>query len=101
MAEVTAGRYRTVKQQLEAIRRRRALLESQGLLVPRALITKPREPPPPFTPTLSHHQRLQLQQQVQQVWGPWLCVTVGINSTNSNSIPSPCKFTQFKFQVSL
>ncbi|XP_045550670.1 GON-4-like protein isoform X2 [Salmo salar] len=66
MAEVTAGRYRTVKQQLEAIRRRRALLESQGLLVPRALITKPREPPPPFTPTLSHHQRLQLQQQVQQ-----------------------------------
>eukprot|EP00063_Salmo_salar_P022246 XP_013997081.1 PREDICTED: GON-4-like protein [Salmo salar] len=66
MAEVTSGRYRTVKQQLEAIRRRRALLESQGLLVPRALITKPREPPPPFTPTLSHHQRLQLQQQVQQ-----------------------------------
>ncbi|XP_070996276.1 GON-4-like protein [Oncorhynchus clarkii lewisi] len=66
MAEVTAGRYRTVKEQLDAIRRRRALLESQGLLVPRALITKPREPPPPFTPTLSHHQRLQLQQQVQQ-----------------------------------
>uniref|UniRef100_A0A8C7G7T6 GON-4-like protein n=1 Tax=Oncorhynchus kisutch TaxID=8019 RepID=A0A8C7G7T6_ONCKI len=66
MAEVTAGRYRTVKEQLDAIRRRRALLESQGLLVPRALITKPRESPPPFTPTLSHHQRLQLQQQVQQ-----------------------------------
>uniref|UniRef100_A0A4W5QDI7 GON-4-like protein n=1 Tax=Hucho hucho TaxID=62062 RepID=A0A4W5QDI7_9TELE len=66
MAELTAGRYRTVKEQLDAIRRRRALLESQGLLVPRALITKPREPPPPFTPTLSHHQRLQLLQQVQQ-----------------------------------
>ncbi|XP_064836357.1 GON-4-like protein isoform X2 [Oncorhynchus masou masou] len=66
MPEVTAGRYRTVKEQLDAIRRRRALLESQGLLVPRALITKPREPPPPFTPTLSHHQRLQLEQQVQQ-----------------------------------
>eukprot|EP00063_Salmo_salar_P057836 XP_014032671.1 PREDICTED: GON-4-like protein isoform X1 [Salmo salar] len=66
MAEVTAGRYRTVKEQLAAIRHHRALLESQGLLAPRALVTKPREPPPPFTPTLSHCQRLQLQQQVQQ-----------------------------------
>ncbi|CAB1320905.1 unnamed protein product [Coregonus sp. 'balchen'] len=66
MAEVTAGSYRTVKEQLAAIRRRRALLESQGLLAPRSLVTKPREPPPPFTPTLSHRQRLQLQQQVQQ-----------------------------------
>ncbi|XP_045077903.1 GON-4-like protein isoform X2 [Coregonus clupeaformis] len=66
MAEMTAGCYCTVKEQLDAIRRRRALLESQGLLVPSSLIPKPREPPPPFTPTLSHQQGLQLQQQVQQ-----------------------------------
>uniref|UniRef100_A0A4W5R832 Uncharacterized protein n=1 Tax=Hucho hucho TaxID=62062 RepID=A0A4W5R832_9TELE len=93
MAEVTAGRYRTVKEQLAAIRHHRALLESQGLLAPRALVTKPREPPPPFTPTLYHCQRLQLQQQVQQVWGPCLCV--GVNSTNSILIKFPVPVNSF------
>ncbi|KAL0962283.1 hypothetical protein UPYG_G00338090 [Umbra pygmaea] len=66
IAEGIAGRRLTVKEQLAAIRRRRALLVSQGLLPPESLVYKPREPPPPFNPTLSHCQWLQLQQQVQQ-----------------------------------
>ncbi|XP_010871993.3 GON-4-like protein isoform X2 [Esox lucius] len=56
------GLYRTVKEELAAIRRRRALLESQGRLPPR----RDPKPKPPFTPTISHCQRLQLQQQIQQ-----------------------------------
>ncbi|KAJ8000198.1 hypothetical protein DPEC_G00202350 [Dallia pectoralis] len=59
MMEGGAG---TVKEQLAAIRRHRALLESQGLS-PSGGTTKPK---PPFTPSISHYQRLQLQQQVQQ-----------------------------------
>lgn len=55
--------HRTVKEQLEALRKRRALLGSQAPPLPVV-------PPAPSRPlTLSCIQKQQLQQQVQQV-GP-------------------------------
>lgn len=64
MADVLKQRYRTVREQLEAVRKRKALLESKGVPVPPPC---PRNPSSALTPmNLSRAQKLQLQQQIQQ-----------------------------------
>ncbi|XP_030644330.1 GON-4-like protein [Chanos chanos] len=61
LADILTERYRTVKEQLAALRRRRALLESQGVPWP-----PPRPVSPPCPMILTQTQKLQLQQQIQQ-----------------------------------
>ncbi|TSK28277.1 Protein disulfide-isomerase A3 [Bagarius yarrelli] len=54
------NRYRTVKEQLDAIRKRKALLESKGVSVP------PKRSTQPTSLYLSPTQKLRLQQHIQQ-----------------------------------
>ncbi|XP_048086088.1 GON-4-like protein [Alosa alosa] len=61
LADVLNESYRTVREQLAALRRRRALLESRGIAWP-----PPSSEPPPPPLLLTHTQKLHLQQQVQQ-----------------------------------
>ncbi|KAL2080489.1 hypothetical protein ACEWY4_024282 [Coilia grayii] len=61
LADVLNESYRTVREQLAALRRRRTLLDSRGITWP----PPNNEPPPPLL-LLSHTQKLHLQQQVQQ-----------------------------------
>ncbi|XP_062385608.1 GON-4-like protein isoform X2 [Sardina pilchardus] len=61
LADVLNESYRTVREQLAALRRRRALLESRGIAWP-----PPSSEPPPPPLVLTHTQKLHLQQQVQQ-----------------------------------
>ncbi|XP_059365896.1 GON-4-like protein isoform X3 [Carassius carassius] len=64
LADVLKQRYRTVREQLAAVRKRKALLESKGVSVPPPC---PQHPSSPITSlTLSPAQKLQLQQQIQQ-----------------------------------
>uniref|UniRef100_A0A8C1A346 Si:dkey-27c15.3 n=1 Tax=Cyprinus carpio carpio TaxID=630221 RepID=A0A8C1A346_CYPCA len=64
LADVLKQRYRTVREQLAAVRKRKALLESKGVSVPPSC---PRRPSSPITSlTLNTAQKLQLQQQIQQ-----------------------------------
>ncbi|XP_056335687.1 GON-4-like protein isoform X2 [Danio aesculapii] len=64
LADVLKQRYRTVREQLAAVRKRKALLESKGVSLPPAC---PQRPSSPITSmTLSAAQKLQLQQQIQQ-----------------------------------
>ncbi|XP_073787873.1 GON-4-like protein isoform X3 [Danio rerio] len=64
LADVLKQRYRTVREQLAAVRKRKALLESKGVSVPPAC---PQRSSSPITSmTLNAAQRLQLQQQIQQ-----------------------------------
>ncbi len=66
LADVLKQRYRTVREQLAAVKKQKALLESKGVSVP--------PPPCPQRPsssitsmTMNAAQKLQLQQQIQQV----------------------------------
>lgn len=61
LADILNQRYRTVKEQLDAIRKRKALLESKGVSVP------PKRPSNPTSLYLSPAQKLRLQQHMQQV----------------------------------
>ncbi|XP_073678098.1 GON-4-like protein [Garra rufa] len=64
LADVLKQRYRTVREQLAAVRKRKALLESKGVSVPHPC---PQRPSSPITSmTLNTAQKLQLQQQTQQ-----------------------------------
>ncbi|XP_053494789.1 GON-4-like protein isoform X2 [Ictalurus furcatus] len=60
LADILNQRYRTVKEQLDAIRKRKALLESKGVSVP------PKRPSNPTSLYLSPAQKLRLQQHMQQ-----------------------------------
>lgn len=61
LADILNQRYSTVKEQLDAIRKRKALLESKGVFVP------PKRPTSPASLYLSPAQKLRLQQHIQQV----------------------------------
>ncbi|KAL1255752.1 hypothetical protein QQF64_013813, partial [Cirrhinus molitorella] len=64
LADVLKQRYRTVREQLAAVRKRKALLESKGVSVPPPC---PKRPSSPITSmTLNTAQKLQLEQQIQQ-----------------------------------
>ncbi|XP_052389408.1 GON-4-like protein isoform X2 [Carassius gibelio] len=64
LADVLEQRYRTVREQLAAVRKRKALLESKGVSVAPPC---PQHPSSPITSLiLSTAQKLQLQQQIQQ-----------------------------------
>ncbi|XP_067281975.1 GON-4-like protein isoform X2 [Pseudorasbora parva] len=64
LADVLKQRYRTVREQLAAVRKRKALLKSKGVSVPPAC---PQRPSSRMTSlTLNTAQKLQLQQQIQQ-----------------------------------
>ncbi|XP_050992800.1 GON-4-like protein isoform X2 [Labeo rohita] len=64
LADVLKQRYRTVREQLAAVRKRKALLESKGVSIPPPC---PQRPSSPITSmTLNAAQKLQLQQQIQQ-----------------------------------
>ncbi|XP_051527666.1 GON-4-like protein isoform X2 [Myxocyprinus asiaticus] len=64
LADVMKQRYRTVREQLAALRKHKALLESKGVTVP---LPCPQRPTSSLTPMiLSAAQKLQLQQQIQQ-----------------------------------
>ncbi|XP_059412695.1 GON-4-like protein isoform X2 [Carassius carassius] len=64
LADVLKQRYRTVREQLAAVKKRKALLESKGVSVPPPC---PQRPSSPITSlTMSAAQKLQLQQQIQQ-----------------------------------
>ncbi|XP_043074384.1 GON-4-like protein isoform X2 [Puntigrus tetrazona] len=64
LADVLKQRYRTVREQLAAVKKRKALLESKGVSVPPPC---PQRPSSPITSmTLNATQKLQLQQQIQQ-----------------------------------
>ncbi|XP_066530649.1 GON-4-like protein isoform X2 [Hoplias malabaricus] len=64
LADILKQRYRTVKEQLAALRKRKAFLQSKGVPIP------PPAPKPPPSPTgplfLTYTQKLHLQQHVQQ-----------------------------------
>ncbi|XP_053087385.1 GON-4-like protein isoform X1 [Pangasianodon hypophthalmus] len=60
LADILNKRYRTVKEQLDAIRKRKALLESKGVSIP------PKCPTGPASLYLSSTQKLRLQQHIQQ-----------------------------------
>lgn len=65
LADVLKQRYRTVREQLAAVKKRKALLESKGMPVPPPC---PQRPASPITSlTMNAAQKLQLQQQIQQV----------------------------------
>ncbi|KAG7457904.1 hypothetical protein MATL_G00232200 [Megalops atlanticus] len=66
LANMLTERHRTVKEQLAALRRRRALLESQGGGPHNASAPQVLFMPQPCTLILTHLQRQQLQQQIQQ-----------------------------------
>ncbi|XP_028821976.1 GON-4-like protein isoform X2 [Denticeps clupeoides] len=66
LADVLNERYRTVKEQLAALRRRRAALQSQGVQLPTPHCEPPPSPKPPSPMILTHPQKLHLQQQIQQ-----------------------------------
>ncbi|XP_036411256.1 GON-4-like protein [Megalops cyprinoides] len=66
LANMLTERHRTVKEQLAALRRRRALLESQGGGPQNASVPQVLFMPQPCTLILTHLQRQQLQQQIQQ-----------------------------------
>lgn len=82
LADVLKQRYRTVREQLAALKKRKALLESKGVPVPPPC---PKTPSSTLTPMiLSAAQKLQLQQQIQQVrLRPLLSDTVSSNTINS------------------
>ncbi|KAI5087375.1 GON-4-like protein [Silurus meridionalis] len=61
LADILNQRYRTVKEQLDAIRKRKALLESKGVAIP------PKRPTNSASFYISPTQRLRLQQHMQQV----------------------------------
>ncbi|XP_048057118.1 GON-4-like protein isoform X2 [Megalobrama amblycephala] len=64
LADVLKQRYRTVREQLAAVRKRKALLKSKGVSEAPAC---PQRPSSPITSmTLNAAQKLQLQQQIQQ-----------------------------------
>ncbi|XP_016349539.1 GON-4-like protein [Sinocyclocheilus anshuiensis] len=64
LADVLKQRYRTVREQLAAVKKRKALLESKGVSVPPPC---PQHPSSPITSlTMNTAQKLQLQQQIQQ-----------------------------------
>ncbi|XP_077052573.1 GON-4-like protein isoform X1 [Siphateles boraxobius] len=64
LADVLKQRYRTVREQLAAVRKRKALLKSKGVSGPPVC---PQQPSIPITSmTLNTAQKLQLQQQIQQ-----------------------------------
>ncbi|XP_058609506.1 GON-4-like protein isoform X2 [Onychostoma macrolepis] len=64
LADVLKQRYRTVREQLAAVKKRKALLESKGVSVPPPC---PQRPSSPITSmTMNTAQKLQLQQQIQQ-----------------------------------
>ncbi|KAK7124798.1 hypothetical protein R3I94_019004 [Phoxinus phoxinus] len=64
LADVLKQRYRTVREQLAAVRKRKALLKSKGVSGPPVC---PQHPSIPITSmTLNTAQKLQLQQQIQQ-----------------------------------
>ncbi|XP_042602019.1 GON-4-like protein isoform X2 [Cyprinus carpio] len=64
LADVLKQRYRTVREQLAAVKKRKALLESKGVPVPPPC---PQRPSSPITSlTMNAAQKLQLQQQIQQ-----------------------------------
>lgn len=66
LADVLKQRYRTVREQLAAVRKRKALLKSKGVFGPPVC---PQQPSIPITSmTLNTAQKLQLQQQIQQVY---------------------------------
>ncbi|XP_058260739.1 GON-4-like protein isoform X2 [Hemibagrus wyckioides] len=60
LADILNQRYRTVKEQLDAIRKRKALLESKGVSIP------PKRPTYPTSLYISPTQKLRLQQHIQQ-----------------------------------
>ncbi len=65
LADVLKQRYRTVREQLAAMKKRKALLKSKGVFVPPPC---PQLPSSPITSmTMNTAQKLQLQQQIQQV----------------------------------
>lgn len=61
LADILNQSYRTVKEQLDAIRERKALLESKGLSIPL------KRPTNSASFYLSPTQKLRLQQHMQQV----------------------------------
>ncbi|XP_072531952.1 GON-4-like protein isoform X2 [Salminus brasiliensis] len=64
LADILKQRYRTVKEQLAAIRKRKALLESKGVPIPSP---RPKLPTSPSGPLLlTQTQKLHLQQHIQQ-----------------------------------
>ncbi|XP_036418539.1 GON-4-like protein isoform X2 [Colossoma macropomum] len=76
LADILKQRYRTVKEQLAAIRKRKALLESKGIPIPAPRPKRPKSPTSPSGPSgpsvpsgplrLTHAQKLHLQQHIQQ-----------------------------------
>lgn len=62
LADILNQRYRTVKEQLDAIRKRKALLESKGVSIPA------KRPSISAALSLSPTQKLRLQQHMQQVF---------------------------------
>ncbi|XP_017566892.2 GON-4-like protein isoform X1 [Pygocentrus nattereri] len=76
LADILKQRYRTVKEQLAAIRKRKALLESKGIPIPAPRPKRPKSPTSlsgpcgPSVPSgplhLTHAQKLHLQQNIQQ-----------------------------------
>ncbi|XP_076864515.1 GON-4-like protein isoform X2 [Brachyhypopomus gauderio] len=64
LADVLNQRYSTVREQLAALRKRKALLESKGVALPPP---RPKRPTSPASPLfLSPAQKLRLQQHIQQ-----------------------------------
>ncbi|KAI4880039.1 hypothetical protein NFI96_019909, partial [Prochilodus magdalenae] len=64
LADILKQRYRTVKEQLAAIRKRKALLESKGVPIPPPIPKRPISPSGPLL--LTYAQKLHLQQHIQQ-----------------------------------
>lgn len=67
LADILNQRYSTVREQLEAIRKRKALLESKGVSIPS------KRPSSPASLYLSPAQKLRLQQHIQQVRKCYQC----------------------------
>ncbi|KAG9279611.1 GON-4-like protein [Astyanax mexicanus] len=64
LADIRKQRFRTVKEQLAAIRKRKAFLESKGVFIPPPAPKCPTSPSGPML--LTHSQKLHLQQHIQQ-----------------------------------